>query len=320
MQIIRFAAGQEPEWVNEETAENNTQGFFWVDIERTELDWHDRTGTWLGVYLHDRHIQDTLNETHPPYYDGTEEYDLLVMRSLDPASSPVAPATHPIALVITERAVISIRPKGDPVFEKLQQRFMGAPRKSPASPAMLLYLLLDQITNTLLARRDVTTELISHWQDCLLERCGQFSDWQSLMRLQSQLRRLEVVAEGQLDAMLEWRTQTDHEFDASLAVRFNDLQEHLRRVYLHAAEVQHDIEGLVQIYFSANTQRTNEILQFLTIISAVFLPLNLIAGIFGMNFVHMPMLQQGYSPWLIFGLMLLIPVGLMAWFRKRRWM
>ncbi len=72
---------------------------------------------------------------------------------------------------------------------------------------------------------------------------------------------------------------------------------------------------LVQIYFSANTQRTNELLQFLTIISALFLPLSLLAGLFGMNFTYMPLLQAWYGPWILGGLMISVVTGLLVWFR-----
>ena len=128
-----------------------------------------------------------------------------------------------------------------------------------------------------------------------------------------------MTTESQLDVVDEWQEQTSLPVDPSLAVRFNGLREHLRRVYNDAIVVQHDIDALVQIYFSANTQRTNGILKFLTIVSAVFLPLNLLAGLFGMNFAHLPMLQMWYGPWIVAGLMGMIVTGLLFWFRRRRW-
>lgn len=319
MQVLQFAPGHATEMASAEKVSEDTAVFFWLDIERSETDWHDKARPWLRMHLDERHIRDTLNETHPPYYDGTDDYDLLVVRTLCPDCPPEAPTTRPIVFIVTANLVISIRPPKDPVFVKLHQRFLSSQRKSPATPAMLLYQLLDQVTETLLVRRDVTTELLSRWQERLLDRNDQFNDWQALMRLRGQLRRLEVVTETQLDAVSEWRDQTTLPLDNSLMVRFNDLLEHLRRIYNHAIVVQQDIDALVQIYFSANTQRTNEILQFLTILSAVFLPLNLLAGLFGMNFVHMPMLQIWYGPWLVAGLMLMIVMGLLFWFRHRGW-
>ncbi|MEJ2590146.1 MAG: CorA family divalent cation transporter, partial [Candidatus Thiodiazotropha sp.] len=160
---------------------------------------------------------------------------------------------------------------------------------------------------------------LSSWQERLLRHDEQVVDWHALIRLHGQLRRLEVVIDSQMDALRQWREQTTLELDIRMDVRFNDLQEHLRRVYNHAVVLQHDIDALVQIYFSVSSQRTNDILQFLTIVSAIFLPLNLIAGIFGMNFTNMPLLHVWYGTWLIGGLMIAIPIALMLWFRHRHW-
>jgi Mg2+ and Co2+ transporter CorA len=318
MEVFQFTAGHAPEPASEGIAGEST-GFYWLDIERTETDWYREAQQWLPAPLHERHIRDTLNETHPPFYDGTDDYDLLVVRAMCSGCPPESPDTHPIALIISGNAVVSIRPPGDPVFVKLRERFQDARARSPASPGVLVYLLLDQVTNTLLSGRDATSELLSQWQVQLLERNELFKDWQALTKLHGQLRRLEVVTESQMDAISQWREQTSLVLEPSLAVRLNDLEEHLRRVYHHATVVQHDIDTLVQMYFSANAQRTSEILQFLAIISAVFLPLNLLAGVFGMNFAHLPLLQLPYGHWIVAGVMLVIVTGLLLWFLRRRW-
>jgi magnesium transporter len=185
---------------------------------------------------------------------------------------------------------------------------------------MLLYLLLDQVADALLANRDATSELLVQWQEQLLDPDHKFDDWKALMGLRGSLRRLEAVIEAQMDAVDEWREQTSWSLDASLSVRYNDFLEHLRRAYHHAVVVQHDIDALVQIYFSTSAQRTNEILQFLTILSAVFLPLNLLASLFGMNFTHLPLLAVWYGPWVLVGVMLLVVSSLLLWFRRRRWL
>ncbi len=319
MQVFHFVSGHAPALAGTDEPAAHAWGFYWLDVQRSETDWHRHGRHWLGSRLHDRHIRDTLNDTHPPYYDGTDDYDLLLVRALCPDCPPEAPTTRPIAFVITPRALVSIRPPDDPVFNELHQRFLADGRKSPESTTRLLHMLLDQVVDDLLERRNVTSELLTHWQEKLLDRNDRFNDWQALMRLRGQLRRLEVVTEMQMDAVAEWREQTQLPLDTGMSVRINDLQEHLRRVYNHALVMQNDIDALVQTYFSSNTQHTNEVLQFLALISAIFLPLNLLAGLFGMNFTHMPLLQLWYGPWLLGAAMLCLVGGLLWWFRRRRW-
>ena len=318
MDIFHFLLGYPPTLASAET-HCESDGFFWLDVERSETNWHERAQKCLGTHFHESHVRDSLNATHMPYFDGTDDYDMLIVRALCPNCPPGAPTTHPITCLITANAVVSVRPPGDPIFQKLHQRFLNSQRNSPTSPAMLLYLLLDQVTDTLLTHRDATSDVLTSWQDRLLDGNDGFQDWQALMRLRRQVRHLEVVAEDQLDIQDEWRKQTALPIDQSLTVHFNDLQEHLRRVYNHAIVVQHDIDGLVQIYFSAKTHQNNQILQFLTVVSAIFLPLNLLAGVFGMNFVYLPLLQAKIGPWAVLGLMILVITALLFWFRQRRW-
>ncbi len=115
------------------------------------------------------------------------------------------------------------------------------------------------------------------------------------------------------------REQTSLEIDGAQGAHFDALQKDLRRVFDHAAVMQADNDSLIQIHYAAVGQRTNEILRFLTVISTVFLPLNLIAGIFGMNFVHLPFLEDTLAPLLTLGLMLVVAVGLLVGLRRRHW-
>ncbi|MCB1772500.1 MAG: magnesium transporter CorA family protein [Gammaproteobacteria bacterium] len=319
MQITRFEPGHAPELVDEPRLFEQDESFHWFDIQRSEKDWYERVRPWLKKPIHERHIKDTFNDVHLPYYETTEDYDLLIVRALCPECPAEAPTTRAVAFIISDSVLVSVRPADDPVFGELQQRFQQAKRSAPTSVAMLLYLAIDEMSDTLLAQRDVTSELMSNWQDRLLDPNDAFNDWRAMMRLRSQLRRLEVISESEIDALGEWREQTQLNIDAGLAVRFNDLREHLRRLYNHSLVVQHDIDALIQIYFSSSTQRTNEILQFLAIISAIFLPLNLLAGIFGTNFEDLPLLSSWYGPWVMAAFMLLFVAGLLALFRKRRW-
>lgn len=100
MQVIQFTPGHAPELADAETA-GGADRFFWLDVERSELDWHEKARPWLQLRLDDRHVRATLNGVHPPYYDGTEDYDLLVVPALSSDCSPQAPATRPIAFMVT---------------------------------------------------------------------------------------------------------------------------------------------------------------------------------------------------------------------------
>ena len=88
----------------------------------------------------------------------------------------------------------------------------------------------------------------------------------------------------------------------------------------HVRRIEQAAETAVQIHFSAQSHRTNDIMRTLTALTAIFLPLNLIAGIFGMNFEFLPLIhvQQGF--WWALGTMTLIAVALGVVFWRKRYL
>lgn len=149
------------------------------------------------------------------------------------------------------------------------------------------------------------------------------------MDARSQLHVLEDLCDEQHDAMQEWldslREQPMSSFaaDAQLAqtrrdqmvARARDVIEHIQRVVHHARRLEQSAETVVQIHFSAQSNRTNSIMRTLTALTAIFLPLNLITGFFGMNFEFLPLIHTRYGFWWIFGFMLvlIIVVGTVFW-------
>ena len=101
-------------------------------------------------------------------------------------------------------------------------------------------------------------------------------------------------------------------------MRSRDVLEHIERVVHHVRRLEQSVETAVQMHFSVQGSRTNDIMRTLTVLTAIFLPLNLIAGIFGMNFEFMPWLHQAAAFWWTLGSMALIAVGLgLVFWRKR---
>ena len=105
-----------------------------------------------------------------------------------------------------------------------------------------------------------------------------------------------------------------------LRIRGRDVLEHIDRVVQHVRRLEHSTETAVQMHFNVQSNRTNDIMRTLTALTAIFLPLNLIAGIFGMNFEFMPWLHQATAFWWTLGSMGLIAVGLGLYFWRKRYL
>jgi magnesium transporter len=105
-----------------------------------------------------------------------------------------------------------------------------------------------------------------------------------------------------------------------------EVRVYLRDVYDHSVQLLDVIEtsrdlvvGLMDIYLSAISNRTNEVMKALTIMASIFIPLTFIVGVYGMNFEYMPELHWRWAYHAVWGVMVAIVIGLLLWFRSRGW-
>ena len=103
-------------------------------------------------------------------------------------------------------------------------------------------------------------------------------------------------------------------------------QIYLRDLYDHAVQVLDTVEtyrdilaGMLDIYLSSVSNRMNEVMKVLTVIATIFIPLTFIAGVYGMNFEHMPELGWRWGYPLVWGVMLAVGAAMLLYFRRKRW-
>jgi magnesium transporter len=249
-----------------------------------------------------------------------------------------------VSFVVFDRLLISVHPRGCYSAKNFVQRFLNNAtfsadisdssnrNRTPTSPADLALRMLNVMVDSYLELRKELTAQLETWQTELLRPHSRFTNWGSLMGARGQLHLLEDLCDEQHDAMQEWLDTLREtpllglHADAAVAqsqrdqliARARDVMEHIERVTRHARRLEQSAETVVQIHFSAQSNRTNDIMRTLTALTAVFLPLNLIAGIFGMNFEFLPFIhtQNGFY-WALGGMALIAAaLGTVFW-RKR---
>jgi magnesium transporter len=287
----------------------------WVDINRPVDKYIQRT----EQSFHSRHKIDLGNSSHPPSFEQTQDYEILIFRNIDTRFEVIHPKTRSIAFLIIGNTITSVHDEGDNVFSGLYEKWENKFIKKPSDVVSLLHILLDEIGNSFLAIREPLVNQVSEWQTRLLDPDDPFNDWQVIMKAKSSLRSLNTNLELQREALLRWRENTRYELSPSNRIRFNDLDNHLARIERLASGISSDLDSLTQIYFASTGQRTNSTMQILAVLSAIFLPLNLIAGIFGMNFEFFPLLKNPWGIGITLAFMLLISVVLLWWFKKNKW-
>ncbi len=259
-----------------------------------------------------------------------------------PAFSRIS--SRAVGFVVFDHLLISVHPRGCYTARSFLERFLSdakfsvdttsARSRLPNSPADLVLRMVNVMVDSYLDLRKELTQQLEHWQAELLKPNARFSNWNSLMSARSQLHVLEDLCDEQHDAMQEWldslREQPLSSFgpDPKLAqtqqdqliARARDVIEHIQRVVHHARRLEQSAETVVQIHFSAQSNRTNDIMRTLTALTAIFLPLNLIAGIFGMNFEFIPLIHRQDGFWWAMASMAAVSAALVIVFWRKRYL
>jgi len=320
MQIFHFNNGDPPRRLASDAVLPET-GIIWADFLRNEADgWECWAEPLVGVPLEPQHVSDSMNPYHPSFFDGTSEYDMLVFQGLGPQEEPFPLETRTAAFFMFRRVLITIRAEDNVSFHIVQQRINEGRMKSPETVLGLAHSVLDTMVDRYLKVREPMEQRFSLLQDELLDPDNRMSDWRALLRGRRVAREMETLAESQLEALDSWRRNSFLDCSPHEEVKIKDLVEHVNRVLNHASGQERDIEAAVQLHFAIVTGRNNRIMQFLTVLSAIFFPLTLITGIYGMNFDNMPELHWKYGYFMVLGVIFVVGFILLYIFKKRRYL
>lgn len=313
-----------------------------------------------GIQLVDLHISDLLNTHIPSHYDYTSQYSRLVFRRLAAGSmggdkvqekDPSRPIIHksgppilkridtsPVGFAVFDKILLTVHPEECSIRDTYAAKLLtsssdesrAAGVKIPSSPADLMLRIINLMVDGFLELRRELTHQLDHWQFQLLNPNSRFNNWGALLEARLTLHYLDEVCEDQRATIQDWIEAVNtwpeaptpalqREYDL-LKVRSRDVLEHIERVVHHVRRLEQSTETAIQMHFNAQGNRTNDIMRTLTALTAIFLPLNLIAGIFGMNFEFLPLIHQHQGFWWALGSMLAIATGLGIVFWRKRYL
>ena len=290
----------------------------WIDVEGLgNLDVLREIGQLLD--LHPLALADIVNVPQRPKVELYGDRLLFIGHMAFPNAAGEIELEQ-ISLVLGPHWVVSFQEKPGDVFDPVRTRIRSPQMRIRRMRAdFLAYALVDAIVDGYFA----VTERLGNDLDALEDEVMGMPTHVTLERIHGvrrQLLQLHRLQWPQRDAVATmWR---DESFPISEPVRV-----FLRDVYDHAFEVLDTIEtfrdlsvGLMDVYLSAASNRLNEVMKTLTLVSTVFIPLTFIVGVYGMNFDVMPELRWRFGYPLVLALMLAVGLGIAAWFRRKGWL
>jgi len=289
----------------------------WINIDGLhETGIIEQLGGHFGV--HPLVLEDIVNTEQRPKLEDFESYLYVVLKMMyrDDEGEIVA---EQVSLVLGKNFLLSFQEGGGDAFEAVRDRLRlnkGTLRKQGADA--LLYALIDAIVDNYF----VVLENFGEFTDEIEESLIQNPTVEILSSIKNLKRELLFIRRSAWP-MRELVSGLQH--SESPLIRSN-LRLYLRDIHDHAVQVLDSLDtqremlsDMMDIYMSSVSNRMNEVMKVLTIIATIFIPLTFVAGVYGMNFDNMPELKWSWGYFAILGIMALIGLAMVGYFKRKKW-
>ena len=223
-----------------------------------------------------------------------------------------------INLIAKENVLISISESGDP-FENIKARISHPSGKlRNYGNDYLLYSLIDSIVDTYF----YALEKIEESADKLEERVLAEQNPDVIRDIQSfrhDIIRFKRQVWSLREVIMHLERSDSPLLSESIRVFMRDIYDHVIKISEEIDVHREMAEGIMEIYLSSLSNRTNEIVRVLTVIAVIFIPLTFITGIYGMNFTYLPGIHHPIGYQAVFAFMILITVTMVGIFRWKKW-
>jgi magnesium transporter len=269
--------------------------------------------------LHPLAQEDILNTHHQPKYEEYGDTILVILKLLEIDAEHLHISDEQFCLALSSKRLITFREQPGDLFNMVHQRLAAKNSKFRERGAdYLAYALMDtvfdsyyHVLETIGERLDlIEAELIERPSRDLLQQIHQLRGQLSFVRKAvSPLRDLTRALIHSESTLIDDRTR----------LYLRDLHDHILHVLDNLDIYRDTAKGLIELSLSSMSHRTNEVMQVLTIIASIFIPLTFIAGVYGMNFAVMPELEWRYGYPFALLLMAACAAGLLWYFKRKNW-
>lgn len=298
------------------------QGSLWVDMHRP--DENDLKMLSDVFNFHQLAIDDCSHYTDLPKIDEFDDHIFIITHSVlyDEEASEVKKLE--LDSFVSKNYIVTIHEEDLKTVSVNMDKVRKNPNVLTKGADFLLYNLIDFSVDNYMPLLDYWDDRIEELEDKVLG--GQIADvMPQIITMKRNIIDLRRSITPQRDVINKLARRDSQIISAKNVIYFRDIYDHIVRIH-EMLEADRDlIAGTFEIYLSAISNRMNVIMKRLTIVATIFMPLTLIAGIYGMNFNtsvspwNMPELNWPYGYFFVIGLMAAITLGMMAYFKIKKW-
>ncbi len=315
-----------PEFVDKKVHSNiedvfhfkNTKSVSWININGlNHVDAIEKIGNHYN--LHPLTLEDIVNTNHRPKLDDYDNYIFIVLKMIYYDKDELI-VTEQVSFILGENYVISFQEAEGDVFDTVRNRInSGKGRIRTLASDYLLYALIDAVTDHYFIVIETMGNRIEDLEDNLFTG---FSQEEISIQIQNLKREILKVRRAifPLREIISKIEKNENNFIKDKTIHY------YRDIYDHVVQISENIEiyremiwGLMDMYMTTISNKMNEVMKVLTIISTIFIPLTFMAGIYGMNFDYIPELHFKYSYFILWVIMIALFFTMLYYFKRKKW-
>jgi len=309
-----------------------------TEVDRVDPAWlKPNSGVWVWVTLesptpdearilsdvfhfHELAVEDALAEVHYPKIESYGEYLYLILHGIDFQASEHCFTTKDIDFFLGAQYLVTVHVGASRSVDKIGAVCTRDDRVLGEGPGLLMYRIIDAMVDNYRPEVEKLEERLDEIESEVFERpnTGLARRILDFKRDISSLRRIVLP---QRDVVGRLARREFPLINEQLSYRFRDIHDHLVRLSDEAMFFQDRITSILDAHLSAVSNQLNQVMKVLTIIATVFMPLTFVTGLYGMN-VDLPHFGLGGTTmfWVLMSVMLAISIGMLMFFRARRWL
>jgi len=299
----------------------DAQARVWIDLQGATPDEYQLV-LEQTFRFHPLAVEDAINEVHVPKVDDYGSYLYVVVHTFRLGDERMDIDTREIDIFLGANYLVTSHEQPSEAIDRLWEKEYHQERGLARGAAMLLYELLDRQLDRYIPLLDQFEARVEELGDVIFtgdKRIDERAALNDILTAKSSALRLRRILLPQREVFARLARDHYEAIPGDARRYFQDLYDHITRLADLAESMRDLVNGTMTTLLTLSSNRLNEVMKVLTIISTIFMPLSFIAGVYGMNFRFMPELGWAWAypvVWLIF--ITLVALMLRA-FRQRRW-
>lgn len=292
-------------------SENDFQ-WYWVDFDNPsepEID-------WLRKYFnfHPLSIEDSIYSLNKPKLDYYEGYSFFILNALK--SDTLGPTE--ISLFVDQNYIISFHTESLTEIDEAWERVTGERSNWEKGPSFAAYQILDKIVDQYFPAVYEIEDKLDRI-DSNLDNKSSHKLLDDVFQIRGDLLKLRRIVTSMRDLLYRILNSERLPSFKEHKLYFSDIHDHLLKLTDMIESNREITSDLRDSYLSMNSNWMNKNMMVLTVITTIFIPLNFVAGIYGMNFENMPELNWKYGYFIVLGVMIGIGISMFLWFKRKGW-